>query len=57
MQRFVVCTKRRLHIEPLPCSINDSLWLKKYDPALKKEAPKLTVLNEDNKKVCPGRQK
>ena len=57
MQSFVVLTKRRFSIEPLPWSINDSLWLKKYEPALKKEVPKLTVLNEDNKKVCPGRQK
>ena len=26
-----------------------NLWLKEYEPALKKEVPKLTVLNEGNK--------
>ena len=31
-----------------------NLWLKEYEPALKKE---LTVLNEGNKEVCPGCQK
>ena len=30
------------------------MWLKQYEPALKKEVPKLTVLNEGNKEVCPG---
>ena len=34
-----------------------SLWLKEYEPALKKELPKLTVLTEANKEVCPGCQK
>ena len=34
-----------------------NLWLKEYEPALKKEVPKLTVLNEVNKEVCPGCQK
>ena len=34
-----------------------NLWLKEYEPALKKEVPKLTVLNEVNKDVCPGCQK
>ena len=34
-----------------------NLWLKEYGPALKKEVPKLTVLNEGNKEVCPGCQK
>ena len=35
-----------------------NLWLKKdYEPALKKEVPKLTVLNEGIKEVCPGCQK
>ena len=34
-----------------------NLWLKEYEPALKKEVPKLTVLNEGNKEVCPGCQK
>ena len=33
------------------------LWLKEYESALKKEIPKLTVLNENNKEVCPGCQK
>ena len=33
------------------------LWLKKYETALMKEVPKLTVLKEDNKEVCPGCQK
>ena len=31
--------------------------LKEYEPALKNEVPKLTVLNEGNKEVCPGCQK
>ena len=34
-----------------------TLWLKGYEPALKNEVPKMTVLNEDNKEVCPGCQK
>ena len=34
-----------------------SLWLKEYEPALKKEVPKLTLLNEGNKEICPGYQK
>ena len=34
-----------------------NLWLKEYEPAIKKEAPKLTVLNEGNKEVRPGCQK
>ena len=34
-----------------------NLWLKEYEPALKKEVPKLTVLSEGNKEVCPGCQK
>ena len=34
-----------------------NLLLKEYEPALKKELPKSTVLNEDNKEVCPGCQK
>ena len=34
-----------------------NLWLKEYEPALKKEVPKMTVLNEGNKEVCPGCQK
>ena len=34
-----------------------NLWLKEYEPTLKKEVPKLTVLNEGNKEVCPGYQK
>ena len=34
-----------------------NLWLKGYELALMKEVPKLTALNEDNKKVCPRCQK
>ena len=34
-----------------------NLWLKEYEPALKKEVPKLTVQNEGIKQVCPGCQK
>ena len=34
-----------------------NLWLKDYDPVLKKDVPKLTVLNESNNEVCPGCQK
>ena len=34
-----------------------NLWLKEYEPALKNEIPKLNVLNEGNKKVCPASQK
>ena len=34
-----------------------NLWLKKYEPALKKEVPNLTVLSEGNKEVCPRCQK
>ena len=33
------------------------MWLKEYEPALKKEVPKLTVLSEGNKEVCPRCQK
>ena len=33
------------------------LWLKEYEPPLKKEVPKLTLLNEGNKEVCPVCQK
>ena len=34
-----------------------NLWLKQYEPALKKEVTKLTVLNKGNKEVCPRCQK
>ena len=34
-----------------------NLGLKEYEPALKKEVPQLTVLNEGNKEVCPRCQK
>ena len=34
-----------------------NLWLKEYEPALTKEVPKLTVLSEGNKEVCPRCQK
>ena len=34
-----------------------NLWLKEHETASKKEVPKLTVLNESNKEVCPGCQK
>ena len=34
-----------------------NLWLKEYEPALKNEIPNMTVLNEGNKKFCPGCQK
>ena len=34
-----------------------NLWLKEYEPALKKKVPKLTVLYEGNKEVCPRCQK
>ena len=34
-----------------------NLWLKEYEPALKKEVPKFTVLSEGNKEVCPRFQK
>ena len=34
-----------------------NLWLKEYQPALKKGLPKVTVPNEGNKEVCPGCQK
>ena len=34
-----------------------NLWFIENEPALEKEAPKLAVLNEDNKEVCPGCQK
>ena len=34
-----------------------NLYLKEYEPALMKEVSKMTVLNEDNKEVCPGCQK
>ena len=33
------------------------LWLKEYERALKKEVPKLTMLSEGIKEVCPGSQK
>ena len=32
-------------------------WLKEYEPVLKKEVPKMTVLIDGNKEVCPGCQK
>ena len=34
-----------------------NLWLKEYEHALKKQVPKLTVLSEGNKEVCPRCQK
>ena len=34
-----------------------NLWLKDYEHALMKGLPKLNVLNEDNKEVCPGCEK
>ena len=34
-----------------------NLWLKEYETALKKEVPKLIVLSECNKEVCPRCQK
>ena len=34
-----------------------NLWLKENEHALMKRLPKLTVLNEDNKEVCPGCEK
>ena len=34
-----------------------NLWLKEYEPALNKEVPKLTVLSEGDKEVCPRCQK
>ena len=34
-----------------------NLWLRDHEPALRKEVYKLTVLNEDNKEVCPECQK
>ena len=34
--------------------ITADFWLKEYEPALMKEVPKLTVLNEDDKEVCTG---
>ena len=34
-----------------------NLWLKEYQPALKEEVPKLNVLSEGNKEVCPRCQK
>ena len=34
-----------------------NLWLKEYELALKKEVPKLNVLSEGNKEVCPRCQK
>ena len=33
-----------------------NLWLKEYEPALKKKVPTLTLLNEGNKEVCHGCQ-
>ena len=34
-----------------------NLWLKEYEPAVRKEEPKLTVLSEGNKEMCPRCQK
>ena len=34
-----------------------NLWLKEYEPALKTEVPKLTLLSEGSKEVCPRCQK
>ena len=35
-----------------------NLWLKEYEPAIKKKVPKLTVLNEEgNNEVCSRCQK
>ena len=58
MQWFVVDTKK--HISEMGASLAvvlPNLWLKEYEPALKKEIPNLAVLNEDNKEVCTGSQK
>ena len=51
MQWFVVCTKDGLGlamVASLAVALAN-LWLKEYAPALKKEVPKLTMLNESNK--------
>ena len=57
MQWFVVCTKRRFSNGCLLAVILANLWLKEYEPALKKETPKLTLLSDGNKEVCPRCQK
>ena len=57
MQWFVVCTKSGLAMGASLAVILASLWLKEYEPAVKKEVPKLTLLNEGNKEICPGYQK
>ena len=57
MQLFAVCSERWFSNGHLPHSIIGQFWLKEYEPALMKEVPKLTKLNEDNKEVCTGCQK
>ena len=58
MQLFVVCTKKNgSAMGTCLVVILAILWLKEYEPALKKEVPKIIVLNEGNKEVCPGCQK
>ena len=57
MQWFLVCRKRWFSIGRLHCSNICQLWLKEYEPALKKEVTKLIVLSECNKEVCPRCQK
>ena len=57
MQWFVV-QKDGLAMGAYLAVILANLWLKEYEPALKIEVPKLTVLeSEGNKEVCPGCQK
>ena len=53
----VVCTKDGLGMVASLAVILTNLWLKEYEPALKKKVPKLTVLSEGNKEVCTGCQK
>ena len=57
MQWFVVCTKDGLATGTSLAVIPANLCLKEYEPALMREVPTLTVLNEDIKEFCPGCQK
>ena len=57
MQWFVVCIKNGSAMSAFIVVILAILWPKVSKPALKKNLPKFTVLNDDNREVCPGCQK
>ena len=58
MQLFLISTKRRFNNGRLSSSNTGQFVAQRtHDSAFKKEIPKLTMLIEDNKGVCPGCRK